>query len=178
MAVKETFAMSHEAAMAYVAEELDDLADVQIKRNADAAGPIFEVYLPSSSVFRRNAEPKLHARLGVREGGDEHHTVVVLQDVDSPPWLYRKLLRIVETPSTARQEAEAARRESPFSMENMWGMGPDAASAPREKGLGFGGDFFGGPKSRRPPKDAIAAQAADTVDDPGAFTIARDNGDF
>lgn len=175
--MKEIFPMTREQALTYLQEELDRIADIEIAATERAGVSTLAISTVGSSLFRKTARLELQAEIAVQDRArQDNRALVVLTDVASPPWLYRRLTRILEEPSQTRIEAEEARKESPFSMENMWGMGPAAASAPREKGLGFGGDFFGGPKSR--PMRKVANTVPPTEGDPGAFTIARDNGEF
>jgi len=177
-----TFDMTVNDALDFLAREFREINDVNVNRIGNdlrlvvPARPWWaQVFLLPVFREKEQAEVRVERLPNAGQGSGEHGppVKVTLANVAAEPWLYRRILKIIEVNSIEEAKLNEERQASPFSVQNMWG-GPEPGTAPPLP-LGFGGDFFGGPKSKKPaPGKGAGSDAAG----PGAFTKARDAGRF
>jgi len=169
-------------ALEFLAREFQEINDVKVNRIGNALRLVVPVRPWWAQVFllpvyreKEQAEVRVEwlSNAGQGSGEDGAPVKVTLANLAAEPWLYRRVLKIIQSNSIEEAKLNEERQASPFSVQNMWG-GPEPGTAP-PRPLGFGGDFFGGPKSKKP---APGKGAGWDPAEPGAFTKARDAGRF
>lgn len=170
MAITATFDKTVEDTLAVLERGVHDIVDVVAVRDGET---VRVEELKRSRFGRKNVGERsiLRATLEAvptpESTSDAPVSLVTLESIDVEPWLWRRLVRLLDDHSLEERTKREQWQESPFSFQNMWG-GAAPGDAPSDRG-GIG-DFFGGPRGRR----AGAVQPA--PEPPGAFTRAKQDG--
>lgn len=170
MAVEEIFEMSAADALDLLAEEIGAMdSEVVIERSPDR----LEYLLPKRAFGVGRKKMTSEGVIDVTDlPGEDGACQVRMTSVDASPWLYRRVSEFIAKRSRTARLAEAARKDSPFSREAMWGIGAEGGMdgmGPIMGGDDAGGGAFSSFKEMFNDKPAGEVAAASAPDDSQAI---------